>query len=60
MPLLWRDQFVGWANVAAATRSANLDVDVGFVARRPAGRDFTRALDAEIARLGEFLKAPAV
>jgi hypothetical protein len=34
-------------------------VSVGFVKNRPRGRDFTRELDAEIARLAEFLRCPS-
>jgi len=61
MPMLWRDRFVGWANAGASSRDKGLDVDLGYVdGRRPAGRDFTRELDAEIARLAEFLKVPGV
>ncbi len=53
MPLLWRDAMVGWAN--ARVVDGKLRVDVGFVAKRPRGREFTRALDEEIARLGASL-----
>lgn len=64
MPMLWRDQFVGWANVTAtclpprnraAAKAGKLDVSVGFVTKRPRGADFRRELDAEIARLAQFL-----
>lgn len=65
MPLLWGDSVPGWATIGAkglprrrreaATAGASLDVTVGFVGTRPRGRDFTRALDAEIARLEVFL-----
>jgi uncharacterized protein YcaQ len=53
MPLLWRDAIPGWAN--AKLVDGRLDVEVGFVARRPAGRDFDRALDEEIALLSRSL-----
>jgi uncharacterized protein YcaQ len=54
MPMLWRTDFVGWAN---ATISADkLNVNVGFVNKGPRDPDFRRALDAEIARLAEFLE----
>jgi uncharacterized protein len=66
MPMLWRDQFVGWANVGArgaaaaggalgALGAAELEVNVGFVKSRPRGPEFRRELDAEIARLAQFL-----
>jgi len=35
-----------------------LEVEAGFVAARPAGRDFRRAFDAEVARLEVFLGSP--
>jgi uncharacterized protein YcaQ len=61
MPMLWGSDFVGWANVgglgATGARGASrLDVEVGFVDRRPRDRTFGRELDAEIARLAEFLE----
>lgn len=49
LPMLWRDRIIGWANVGA-------DVEIGFVDKRPRGRDFRDALDREIARLAEFLE----
>ena len=55
MPLLWGDDIVGWTTVTGGTGST-LDVDVGFVRRRPRGREFSRELDAEIARLAGFLR----
>ena len=54
MPLLWGDSIPGWAN--ARVEDSTLHVDVGFVGKRPSGGEFTRALDAEIARLESFLK----
>ncbi len=54
LPLLWRDQVVGWANVEA--REGRLQVDTGYVAgRRPRGRGFGAALDDELQRLASFL-----
>jgi hypothetical protein len=53
MPLLFGDDVIGWANVAASERG--LEVDAGFVRARPKGRDFRRAFDAEVARMEAFL-----
>ena len=53
LPLLWGDQLLGWANVAR--RGSELDVEFGFIRGRPRDRAFARALDAEVARIGEFL-----
>jgi uncharacterized protein YcaQ len=52
LPMLWGDEVVGWANVTGGT---DAKVDVGFVAKRPRGRDFGRELDAEVERLRRFL-----
>jgi len=51
MPMLWRDQVIGWATCA----SADSDVEVGFVDGAPKGAAFASALDAEIGRLRAFL-----
>jgi uncharacterized protein len=67
MPLLWGDQIIGWANAGASGASGAIgavgalgagDVTVGFVNKRPRGPEFRRELDAEIARLAEFLAGP--
>jgi uncharacterized protein YcaQ len=69
MPMLWGDRFIGWANAAATgargARGATgargaLDVNVGFVNTRPRDLEFRRELDAEIARLTDFLQTPEV
>lgn len=53
MPLLWGEHVIGWANVT--TRNGKLDVELGFTVAKPRGAEFRRELDAEIARLEEFL-----
>jgi uncharacterized protein YcaQ len=53
MPLLWSDRVIGWANAGIA--GGKLAVDIGFVGKRPAGREFKQELEAEIARLEVFL-----
>jgi uncharacterized protein len=58
MPLLWRDRVVGWANVSA--QDGEVDVELGYVKRRPRDAGFGRELDAEIARFRAFLKPRAV
>jgi len=55
LPLLWRDEIVGWANASAL--GGSLEVDVGFVSGRPKERDFNRELAAEIERLRVFLRS---
>jgi uncharacterized protein YcaQ len=53
LPMLWRDEMIGWANVMPANGA--LDAAFGYVRARPRDRSFTRELDAEIARLRTFL-----
>ena len=52
--LLWREQVVGWANLAAD--EGGLQGTFGFVAGRPRERAFARELDAELARMRTFLR----
>jgi len=59
LPLLWRDQVIGWGNATA--KEGGLDVSVGYVAGQPPrARAFRRELDAEIERLRAFLVAAPV
>ncbi|MDR7298446.1 uncharacterized protein YcaQ [Pelomonas aquatica] len=54
LPLLWRDQVIGWAN--AGVRGGRLQVDCGYVSgRAPRDAAFRAALDEEMARLAMFL-----
>jgi uncharacterized protein len=54
LPMLWRDEVIGWANLATA--SGSLQTEFGFVKRRPRDRAFTSELDLEIDRIREFLQ----
>ena len=53
MPLLWRDRVIGWAN--ARVEGKRLNVEFGFVEKRPHDSDFRGALDEELHRLEAFL-----
>jgi uncharacterized protein len=53
MPLLWCERVIGWANAGIA--EGKLAVEIGFVGKQPAGREFKQELEAEIARLETFL-----
>jgi len=54
LPLLWRDQVIGWGNLA--WREGRLDAQLGYVAgRAPRERAFRVALDEELARMSLFL-----
>jgi uncharacterized protein YcaQ len=59
LPLLWRDQIIGWGNLK--WRHARLEAEIGYVAGKPP-RDaaFKPALDDELQRVEVFLRgAPA-
>lgn len=53
LPLLWRDQVIGWANLA--WRDAVLTPEVGFVAGKAPRGGFKAALEDELARMARFL-----
>ena len=54
LPLLWRDEIVGWGNVTVT--NGRLGGEFGYVAgRAPRERIFKRELDAELDRLHTFL-----
>jgi len=53
LPLLWRDQVIGWGNLKVL--KGRLHHELGFVDRRPRDPAFGRALDAELAALHDFL-----
>jgi uncharacterized protein len=54
LPLLWREQVIGWAN--AAVKEGRLHIDAGYIAGRPP-RDagFMHALEAEQEQMARFL-----
>ena len=54
LPLLWRDQVIGWANVSA--RDGKMNATFGYVSGKPPReRAFKRELDAELERFRTFL-----
>jgi uncharacterized protein YcaQ len=55
LPLLWRDEVIGWANIGTA--NGRVKPDFGYVAgKAPRATAFMRELDAEVARLEAFLQ----
>ena len=55
LPLLWRDQVIGWGNVA--WRGGALDAQLGYASgKAPHERAYRAALDDELQRLQTFLK----
>lgn len=54
LPMLWRDQVIGWANVSMIDGA--LEADAGYVSGRPPrDRAFARALDQELEAMRVFL-----
>jgi hypothetical protein len=55
LPLMWRDQVVGWGNLSV--EAGELRSEFGYVAAKPPReRSFARALEAEVDRLRTFLQ----
>ncbi len=54
MPLLWRDDIIGWVN--ASTKSGKLTVEAGFNKAKPKGPAFRAEFQAEVERLRTFLQ----
>jgi uncharacterized protein YcaQ len=55
MPLLWRDEVVGWGNLK--WREGKLDAELGFIAGRPPSDPaFDAALTDELARFQAFME----
>lgn len=55
LPLLWGADVIGWVNLSR--RPHGLDVQPGFIGKRPDTADFVRAFDAEVAAMEAFLAA---
>ena len=53
LPLLWRDRIIGWGNLAV--KGGQLQADIGFQNGKPNEPAFARELEAELARMREFL-----
>ena len=59
LPLLWRENVIGWANVASAG-VGKPGVQIGYVSGKPPRKDvaiFRRELEAEVERFRDFLVA---
>jgi uncharacterized protein len=54
MPLLWRDQVIGWANLSI--KNGALEPELGYVNSQPRERAFKRELDLEFERVRTFLR----
>ena len=55
MPMLWRDQVIGWGNLSV--KDGSLKAEFGYVGREPRDRAFKRGLEAELERVRLFLRS---
>lgn len=56
MPLLWRDQVIGWGNLSVV--EGCLQAELGYVSgQAPTDQGYRQALDAELADMATFLQA---
>ncbi len=53
MPMLWRDDVIGWINLART--DGRLKFDIGYAKGSPKVRDFRRGFEAELDRMRTFL-----
>jgi uncharacterized protein len=53
MPMLWRDQVIGWGNVSVV--GGSLKAEFGYVKGEPQELGFNRELEAELDRIKRFL-----
>jgi uncharacterized protein len=53
LPIVWRDDVVGWANLTTANGA--LDAAFGYARGRPRDRGFANELSAEVDRIRAFL-----
>jgi uncharacterized protein len=53
LPLLWRDQVIGWGNVSVVAGA--LSAEFGYVTSKPRERAFARELESELERMRSFL-----
>ena len=57
MPLLWRDQVIGWGNLAV--REGALHAELGYVGGQPPESSATAtALHTELTAMADFLGSP--
>lgn len=54
MPLLWRDDVIGWVN--ASNQAGKVTVEPGFIKAKPKEAAFRQEFQAEVARLQSFLQ----
>jgi uncharacterized protein YcaQ len=57
LPLLWREQVIGWANVSV--KDGELVSEIGYASRARREHAFVRGLGAELERMRAFLRMTA-
>ena len=57
LPLLWRDQVIGWANASVA--EGRLSAEIGLVGNHRLSRELRQGFDAELAEMAVFLGVAA-
>jgi uncharacterized protein YcaQ len=55
MPMLWRDEVIGWGNLSM--KDGDLKAEFGYVAAQPQDRNFRQALEEELSRMRFFLRS---
>jgi len=53
MPLLWRENVIGWAN--AKVHNNQLHVEIGYFGKPPQERAFRLAIEVEVESMTTFL-----
>jgi hypothetical protein len=53
MPILWRNDVIGWANLSV--KDGELTCNFGYVHTQPRDRVFKRELEVEVELMREFL-----
>jgi len=53
MPMLWRDQVIGWGNLSV--KDCSLKADFGYVEGKPSDLGFQKELEQELMRIKGFL-----
>jgi uncharacterized protein YcaQ len=54
MPLLWRDDVIGWVNISRD--KAGSQVQYGFAKAKPSDKKFAQEFEAEVERIRKFLR----
>lgn len=57
MPVLWQENIIGWAN--AKVNEKKLETQLGYVNKRPQGKTFRLAIEAEVEAFTRFMGLPS-